>query len=386
MMTPRQFELLFAATLAGDDVELRETFYERMVQKELSSEQEQSVIQQTEALMSENMHARTLRAAMHIHGIGGDKNILAATALLDESITQGDAVAMYLKSVLLRDQKPQDWPAIIQLLDNAAALEHRGALFVRGLLHREGLGGDVNFAAARDFLLIAREFGSVPATVALAEMMRSGLGVGNNEVTRAGAIAHSLYKEAHEKYRFLITLGHSSAMHEKAMLYQFGLGGPRNFMQALRLYSHSARLNREASKQALASLKSDKIVDHIKESYERKFLLPAMMLVQGLLQNFLPGELVEKIVQYLALLTNKFAANQKLGTFFDNAASARLSYDRICASFNKVIDARQSTSSSVLSSDASSKEMPPLPVLNTSAVLSSDQAPSATVSAPSMTC
>jgi hypothetical protein len=356
MLTPERFEELLNGTLAGD-IALSEDLYLRFFQKELSLLQKQQVIDRAEAEMPSNVHAYTLRAMAHFYGLSAALNDEEGFTLLDTAIGREDADAMYHKANILLGYDNPDYATIIPLLEQSSLLGHDGSIYLRACLHRDAKGGPANDQTAMILFSRAQSSGNIFAADALAGMFDAGQGILPEHSVAAIRAAHLLNQKAITGYERLIKSGNSCGMYARAMMHADGRGGPRDVSEAVRLYHRASLLHLEFAKNALDSLKADGTVQQIKVHYEEEFLLPAMTLAAA----NLPPELIDNIIQYLALLTDTTAQAANLGTVFGNDPKeyAHVSYARICSSFLKVESSLTINSEEIISSSDSEEEQDP---------------------------
>ncbi len=112
---------------------------------------------------------------------------------------------------------------------NAAeeGLQKSYALYVNALWHQYGIGRDKNYPEAIRLYEEAIKLGNSSAMYNRAFMYQEGQGVLDGNRNYPQAI--SLYKEA-------IKLGHAGAMNNRAYMYHYGLGRERNYPKAIRFY------------------------------------------------------------------------------------------------------------------------------------------------------
>jgi len=146
------------------------------------------------------------------------QNLVAA---LNTGIKEENTSAMVFRAFMHREGRggERNYAAAIALYDRAIELGDAGAMNHRAFMHREGHGGERNYAAAIALLERAIELGDAGAMNNRAFMHCHGQG---GDINYAAAIA--LFDRA-------IELGDACAMNNRAFMHSKGHGGDRNYTQ-----------------------------------------------------------------------------------------------------------------------------------------------------------
>ncbi|WED42190.1 tetratricopeptide repeat protein [Legionella cardiaca] len=118
----------------------------------------------------------------------------------------------------------------IRLFNEAIELGNANAMNARGYMHLYGLGGEVDYLNAIKLLEKAIWLGNASAMNNRGYMHIEGLGDRSN------------YPAAIKLLEKAIGLGNASAMTNRGYMYEVGLGGERNYDEAIKLYDEAIEL------------------------------------------------------------------------------------------------------------------------------------------------
>ncbi|STX81683.1 Sel1 repeat protein [Legionella busanensis] len=201
-----------------------------------------------------------------------------------KSADEKDSHALFLQSLLYSFGIGcnVDYKRAIEYLDKAITLNNSYAMYSRAYLHNLGLGGDKNPPEAIRLLEQAINHGNVDAMVSLAiiyrmdepvnypeaiRLLEQAIKFGNVYALGNRASMHRLgqggpvdYAKAIQLFEYAIELGEEYAMCNRAYMYQAGEGENINYPKAIRLYECALRKGYKSAQISLDYIEIDKTV------------------------------------------------------------------------------------------------------------------------------